>query len=109
MLQALTYRDLKITTKQEAFDLFLNRKTPSTVKVELQRKLRNNVDTLEEYELKHADRSEKPKLNDMKNLFNEFNKEKFGARNGPELINHIEEYAVEYNVLFFQMMVVRSK
>ena len=97
VLQALTYRDMKITTKQQAFDLFLNRKTPSSAKAEQQKKLKENIETAEEYELKHADRSEQPRLNDMKNLFKEFNREKFGSRNGPELINHLREVAVEYN------------
>ena len=53
----------------------------------------------DEYEVNFADRAYKPRLSDVKILFQTYNGQLYGCGNGPELIEKVKEKVDEYNTI----------
>ena len=75
--------NLQIITLGTAYHKFLN-------------DLRESCETMEEYQIKKADRSLSPRRPDYNRLYASYIEDKYGARNGPEMFDALDTILEKY-------------
>ena len=96
-LKAVGFRDVNKSSKDGLLESFKNNCTPALAQRKLHQVLRESSQDSANYELLYADRANRPRKGDIKTLYQSYNTEQFGPKNGIELIKKVEDKAAQYN------------
>ena len=99
-LQALSFRDISILTKEKVWKLFDDGLSPGLAHFEFLKQLKNICKELDnpdlEYLKKKADRAITPRRPDFNRLYQTYKKEKYGERNGSVMFAQLDQVIQEY-------------